>query len=248
MKWAVVVFPGSNCDRDAYRAVAEVLGDEAVYVRHDATSLAGADAVILPGGFSYGDYLRPGALARFAPVMEAVRGFAAAGGPVIGICNGFQILCEAGLLPGVLVRNAGQRFRCQPVYLRVENPHTPFTGRFQRGQVIRMPIAHGEGNYLAPRHVLDELEREGRIVFRYCDPSGQATEAANPNGSARNIAGITNARGNVVGLMPHPERAVEPYMTSTDGLAVFAAVRDWLGAGFSSPAAEDSATGGARRA
>lgn len=248
MKWAVAVFPGSNCDRDAYRAVADVLGDQAVYVRHDASSLLGADAVILPGGFSYGDYLRPGALARFAPVMEAVRSFAEAGGPVLGICNGFQILCEAGLLPGALVRNAGQRFRCQPVCLRVENSHTPFTGRFHAGQVIRMPIAHGEGNYFAPPEVLDELEQQGRIVFRYCDPDGRATPAANPNGSARNIAGICNARGNVVGLMPHPERAVEPFMVSTDGLALLAAVRDWLQATSTSPPDGNSATGGVQGA
>ncbi|HEY8418556.1 MAG TPA: phosphoribosylformylglycinamidine synthase subunit PurQ [Limnochordales bacterium] len=245
MKCAVVVFPGSNCDRDTYRAVAEVLGERAVYVRHDATSFD-ADVVFLPGGFSYGDYLRAGALARFAPVMEAVRRFAAEGGPVLGICNGFQILCEAGLLPGVLTRNAGRRFLCRPVHLRVENTGTPFTGRYQPGQVIRLPIAHGEGNYFAPAPVLEELEREGRIVFRYCDPAGQVTVAANPNGSAANIAGICNAAGNVVGLMPHPERAVEPYMTSSDGLAMFAAVRDWVAARSAGRMALAGSAGGAR--
>lgn len=252
MKCAVIVFPGSNCDRDAHRAVAEVLGERAVYVRHDATNLQDADLVLLPGGFSYGDYLRAGALARFAPVMEAVRRFAAAGGPVLGICNGFQILCEAGLLPGALVRNRDRRFVCRPVHLVVENTETPFTSRYAPGQVIRLPIAHGEGCYVAPGEVLDELERTRRVVFRYCHPSGSVTAEANPNGSARNIAGIVNEAGNVLGLMPHPERAVEAYMTSTDGLAMFAAVRDWLAGPGARAVSRDQAaagatTGGARR-
>ncbi|MBO8141646.1 MAG: phosphoribosylformylglycinamidine synthase subunit PurQ [Firmicutes bacterium] len=228
MKCAVVVFPGSNCDRDAHRAVVDGLGEQAVCVRHDANDLGDVDMVILPGGFSYGDYLRPGAIARFAPVMEAVAAFAGEGGPVLGICNGFQILCEVGLLPGVLRPNAAQRFVCRPVHLRVENAGTPFTGRFRPGQVIRLPIAHGQGNYFAPVEVLEELEREGRIVFRYCDERGNVTSGANPNGSVRSIAGICNRRGNVLGLMPHPERAVERYMTSTDGLELFRSVRDWL--------------------
>lgn len=228
MRIAIVTFPGANCDGDCYGAVEEALGAEAVYVWHKETELGGADAVILPGGFSYGDYLRPGAIARFSPIMGAVRRFAAEGGPVLGICNGFQVLCEAGLLPGALVRNRSLKFRAMDVYLRVENAATPYTTRYREGQVLRMPIAHGDGNYVADEATLDRLEQERRIVFRYVDANGDATDAANPNGSARNIAGIVNEGGNVLGMMPHPERAVEALLGSTDGLPLFESLVDHL--------------------
>jgi phosphoribosylformylglycinamidine synthase len=222
--FAVVVFPGSNCDHDAYHAVKHVLGQQARFVWHKEPSLAGADVVILPGGFSYGDYLRTGAIARFSPVMAAVRDFAAAGGPVLGICNGFQILTECGMLPGALLRNRDLTFHCEFVGIRVERTDTPFTSLCTPGQVLRVPIAHGEGNYFADPDVLDTLERTGRVVFRYASPSGELTDAANPNGSARNIAGICNEARNVVGLMPHPERACEPAIGSGDGLVIFESV------------------------
>ncbi len=228
MRIAIVTFPGANCDGDCYGAVEEALGAEAVYVWHKETELGGADAVILPGGFSYGDYLRPGAIARFSPIMGAVRRFAAEGGPVLGICNGFQVLCEAGLLPGALVRNRSLKFRAMDVYLRVENAATPYTTRYREGQVLRMPIAHGDGNYVADEATLDRLEQGRRIVFRYVDANGDATDAANPNGSARNIAGIVNEGGNVLGMMPHPERAVEALLGSTDGLPLFESLVDHL--------------------
>jgi phosphoribosylformylglycinamidine synthase subunit PurQ / glutaminase len=221
MKFGVVTFPGSNCDYDCYKAVREVLGAEAVFLWHREHDLQGVDAIFLPGGFSYGDYLRPGAIARMSPIMREVTAFAEQGGPVAGICNGFQILCEAGLLPGALIRNPSLKFRSRPVYLRVERAVAPFTSEYEEGQVLRVPIAHGEGCYVADDEVLDELERAGRVLFRYTDAAGEATAAANPNGSARNIAGIVNERGNVLGMMPHPERAVDALLGSTDGEALF---------------------------
>jgi phosphoribosylformylglycinamidine synthase len=231
VKVAVVVFPGSNCDHDAYYAVRHVLGQQADFVWHKDTSLGGADAVILPGGFSYGDYLRTGAIARFSPIMQAVSAFAAEGGPVIGICNGFQVLLEAGLLPGAMLRNRSVRFRCEFVHVRVEHTDTPFTTACRSGQVLKMPIAHGEGNYFAEPDVLAELERERRVIFRYVTPSGEVSDAANPNGSVQNIAGICSQRRNVVGLMPHPERACESVLGSADGLAVFTSMVDSIAAG-----------------
>src|SRR5690606_1750106 len=228
MRIAIVTFPGSNCDYDCYRAVKDVLGVEATYVWHRETDLGGADVVILPGGFSYGDYLRAGAIARFSPIMGAIQRFAAEGGLVLGICNGFQVLCEAGLLPGALIRNRSLKFRSMDVYLRVENAMTPFTTRYREGQRLRIPIAHGEGSYIADEATLDRLEAERRVVFRYVDAEGATTDAANPNGSARNIAGIVNEGGNVLGMMPHPERAVEALLGSTDGLPLFESVIDHL--------------------
>jgi phosphoribosylformylglycinamidine synthase subunit PurQ / glutaminase len=225
MKFAVVVFPGSNCDHDAYHAAKHVLGQDAEFVWHKDTSLGGADVVILPGGFAHGDYLRTGAIARFSPIMAAVKTFADAGNPVLGVCNGFQILLEAGLLPGAMLRNTGLKFICEHVSVRVEETDTPFTASCAKGQVLRIPINHGEGNYFAPDEVLDALERDRRVVFRYVDAvAGQPTQAANPNGAARNIAGICSERRNVVGMMPHPERACEPLLGSGDGLVLFESV------------------------
>ena len=224
MKFAVVVFPGSNCDHDAYHAAKHVLGQDAEFVWHKETSLNGADVVILPGGFSHGDYLRTGAIARFSPVMESVSAFAGAGGPVLGICNGFQVLLEAGLLPGAMLRNADLKFHCEHVTIRVEAIDTPFTQLCRQAQVLRIPIAHGEGNYFASPDVLAQLEEQRRIVFRYVNAAGEPTSDANPNGSARNIAGICSERRNVVGLMPHPERACEKTLGSADGLVLFESV------------------------
>jgi phosphoribosylformylglycinamidine synthase len=224
MKFAVVVFPGSNCDHDAYHAAKHVLGQHAEFVWHKEETLNGADVVILPGGFSHGDYLRTGAIARFSPVMDAVRAFAAAGGPVLGICNGFQILLEAGLLPGAMLRNADLKFHCEHVHVRVEAVDTPFTRLCAPGQVLSLPIAHGEGNYYAAPDVLRALDEEQRIVFRYTTPSGEITAEANPNGSLANVAGICSERRNVVGLMPHPERACERVLGSADGLVLFESV------------------------
>lgn len=221
MKFGIVVFPGTWSDGDCYHALAEVLGQDAEYVWHKERDLSRFDAVVLPGGFSYGDYLRCGAIARFSPVMESVEKFAAGGGLVIGICNGFQILCEAGLLPGVLMRNDHLQFRCQWVDLRTENADTPFTNLLEPGQTIRVPISHGEGNYQAEPETVDELERSGRVIFRYCTPGGEITREANPNGSINNIAGITNEAGNVLGMMPHPERAAESLLGGTDGALIF---------------------------
>ena len=215
MKVGVVVFPGSNCDHDAWYAVTHNLGQKAELVWHDSARLPGVDAVILPGGFSYGDYLRCGAIAKFSPVMGAVRKFAAEGGLVAGFCNGFQILTEAGLLPGALVRNRGLKFICKPVALRVETSDSPFTARYRQGQTVTLPIAHGEGCYIADESTLDRLEAENRVAFRYLD---------NPNGSLRDIAGILNEGRNVLGMMPHPERASDPLMGSTDGLALLQAM------------------------
>ncbi|HEU0055577.1 MAG TPA: phosphoribosylformylglycinamidine synthase subunit PurQ [Longimicrobium sp.] len=221
MKFGVVTFPGSNCDYDCYKAVREQLGAEAVFLWHKEHDLRGVDAVFLPGGFSYGDYLRAGAIASQSPILREVKAFAADGGLVAGICNGFQILCEAGLLPGALIRNRSLKFRSRAVRLRVENVETPFTSEYEKGQLLQIPIAHGEGCYFAEEAVLDELERAGQVVFRYVDADGREAEDANPNGSARNIAGIVNAAGNVLGMMPHPERAVEALLGSTDGLPMF---------------------------
>jgi len=224
VRFAIVRFPGTWSDRDTQYALRDVLGQEAEIVWHRETSLEGFDAVVLPGGFSYGDYLRPGAIARFSPVMEAVARFAAEGKPVIGICNGFQILCESGLLPGALIRNDSLEFRCEWVYLRREGRPTPWTAKIPEGAVLRLPISHGEGNYQADEETLNLLEREGRIVFRYCDAEGTITQAANPNGSARNIAGIVNERGNVLGMMPHPERAADPLLGGDDGNLIWKSV------------------------
>jgi phosphoribosylformylglycinamidine synthase len=224
MKFAVVVFPGSNCDHDAHYAVEHVLGQEAELVWHKDTSLRGADAVILPGGFAHGDYLRTGAIARFSPIMAEVQTFAAAGGPVLGICNGFQVLLEAGLLPGAMLRNNVLQFRCEHVYVRVEQTDTPFTAACSQGQVLRIPIAHGEGNYYAEPHVIDRLEKNRQVIFRYATATGEATADANPNGSVNNIAGLCNEQRNIVGLMPHPERACELSVGSADGLVLFESV------------------------
>ena len=212
MKFGVIVFPGSNCDHDALYAVSANLGQKAEFIWHDSGDLGDADAVILPGGFAYGDYLRCGAIAKFSRVMQAVRRFAADGGQVLGICNGFQVLVEAGMLPGALIRNRSLKFSCRDVHLRTETTRSPFTCASFKGEILRMPIAHGEGCYFADEHTLDELEAEDRVTFRYLD---------NPNGSLRDIAGILNRERNVMGMMPHPERATEPLMGSSDGLIVF---------------------------
>ena len=219
MKWGVVVFPGSNCNQDCVDVLKDVLRQPVTTLWHQETSLRGVDAVVLPGGFSYGDYLRTGAIARFSPIMKAVSRFAHDGGLVIGICNGFQILLEAGLLPGAMLRNVGLRFICKFVTLRVERTDTPFTNRFQQGQVVRMPIAHNEGRYTADAKTLRAVKEQ--VVFRYCDEDGQLTDEANPNGSMDCIAGLTNAAGNVMGMMPHPERSSEPALGSSDGRLIF---------------------------
>jgi len=221
MKFGVVVLPGSNCDHDAVHVARDVLGAEVEVLWHKETDLRGADCVIVPGGFAYGDYLRAGALAKFAPVMEPIRRHAAAGGMVFGICNGFQVLTEAGLLPGALMRNEHLRFLGRDVFLRVEETDTPFTCELERGAVLRMPIAHGEGNYFADDAVLDELERNRQVIFRYCDAEGRLTGESNPNGSARSIAGICDAGRNVLGMMPHPERCAEALLGNTDGFGIF---------------------------
>ena len=224
MRWAVVRFPGSNCDQDAFHVLRNVLAQEVDYVWHKDVSLGGAEAIVLPGGFSYGDYLRTGAIARFSPIMAAVKEAAGAGKTVIGICNGFQILCEAGLLPGVLIRNNSLHFRCETVPIRVQNAETRFTCDLKAGQVLHLPIAHGEGNYVADEKTLDELFANKQVLFTYADAAGNTTAAGNPNGSARNIAGITNRAGNVLGLMPHPERASETILGSADGLGIFTSI------------------------
>jgi phosphoribosylformylglycinamidine synthase I len=224
MKFGVVTFPGSNGDYDSYTAAKFALGAETVFLWHKSESLENCDVIILPGGFSYGDYLRCGAIARFSPVMEAVKDYAAAGGLVIGICNGFQILLEAGLLPGAMLRNTVMRFICRFVDVRVDNNRTPFTGAAEVGQVLHVPIAHGEGNYVADEATLNELEKQGRVVLRYCEPGGEVTPEACPNGSTRNIAGICNEGFNVFGLMPHPERCSETILGSTDGLFIWNSV------------------------
>ena len=231
MKFSIVVFPGSNCDHDCYHVFKHVLGCEAEYVWHHETNLKSPDAVILPGGFAYGDYLRSGAMARFSPVMGPIAEFAARGGPVLGICNGFQVLCEARLLPGALRVNKTLRYLCQDVNLRCENDGTPWTSALGKGEIIRMPIGHGEGNYTAPPEELDRLNRENRVVFRYVETDGSTSDASNPNGSDDAIAGICNEAGNVVGLMPHPDRCSEAIVGNAAGLAMFRSCIDWLTAG-----------------
>jgi phosphoribosylformylglycinamidine synthase subunit PurQ / glutaminase len=221
MKFGVIIFPGSNCDHDAFWTIQQVVKQPVTFLWHESHDLENCDAVIIPGGFAYGDYLRTGAIAMFSPVMESVRKFAAGDGLVLGICNGFQILCEAGLLPGALMRNVGLKFVCKPVHVRVENSETPFTNCCQRGEVLTIPIAHMDGNYFCDPPVLDQLRRENRIVFRYSSASGEVTPAANPNGSVDNIAGICSPGGNIVGMMPHPERSAELELGCTDGLKVF---------------------------
>ena len=221
MKFGVVVFPGSNCDHDAYHVVSKHVGQPVDFIWHQQTDLSGFDAVIVPGGFSYGDYLRAGALARFSPVMKAIKEFAAEGKFVFGICNGFQILCEAGLLPGALMRNAGLHFICKHVNLKLENPNTPFTSEVDPEKILSIPIAHAEGNYTCDDETFHSLEENGQIIFRYCEPDGQITNSSNPNGARSNIAGICNLDRNVLGMMPHPERACEEALGSNDGRDIF---------------------------
>ena len=228
MKFAVVVFPGSNCDHDAHYAAEHVLHQQAEFIWHKETSLNGADAVILPGGFAHGDYLRTGAIARFSPIMAEVQRFAEAGGPVLGICNGFQILLEAGMLPGAMLRNRTVQFHCEHVLIKVEQTDTPFTVACRPGQVLRIPIAHGEGNYYAEPDVIARLEKNRQVIFRYTNEQGISTDASNPNGAAANIAGLCNEQRNVVGLMPHPERACELALGSSDGLVLFESVIDYV--------------------
>jgi phosphoribosylformylglycinamidine synthase len=221
MKFGVIVFPGSNCDHDAYHVISKHVGQPVSFIWHRETDLSEYDALIIPGGFSYGDYLRVGALASFSPVMSSVKEFAARGGLVLGICNGFQILCESGLLPGALIRNRDLHFVCQHVRVRVENADTPFTNELRRSQILSMPVAHADGNYVCDDETLEELQREDRIIFRYCDAEGRTTPEANPNGARDSIAGISNRERNVVGLMPHPERACEDLLGSSDGRGLF---------------------------
>lgn len=226
MKFGVVVFPGSNCDHDVYHVIRHVMEESVVYLWHKDTDLQNVDAVILPGGFSYGDYLRAGAIARFSPIMKEVVNFANDGGLVLGICNGFQVLTEVGLLPGALTSNDHTKFVCKTVHLRIENVDTPFTAEYEQDQVIALPVAHAEGRYYADIETLNLLQQENRIIFRYSDPAGNPTEESNPNGSLENIAGICNKEGNVLGMMPHPERACENILGLTDGLAMFRSLID----------------------
>jgi len=226
--FAVVVFPGSNCDHDCYHVLKHVLGRKCEFVWHQEKRLEGFDCVILPGGFSYGDYLRTGAIARFSPVMKAVEEFAFSGGLVLGICNGFQILVESGLLPGALMRNSTLKFICRWVHIRVENNETPFTNLLEMGDVLTIPIAHNEGNYFATPEDLKKLNRNSQVVFRYCNEKGEITQEANPNGSIENIAGICNPRGNVLGMMPHPERCSEKILGKEDGRPIFESIISWL--------------------
>jgi phosphoribosylformylglycinamidine synthase len=230
VKFGIIVFPGSNCDHDAYHVISKHVGQPVDFLWHRETNLNSYDALIIPGGFSYGDYLRAGALARFSPVMEAVKKFAASGRFVLGICNGFQILCEAGLLPGALIRNRDLHFICEHLCVRVESSDTPFTNELKAKAVLRIPIAHAEGNYVCDDATLAELQREDRIIFRYCDPQGNVTPEANPNGSRDNIAGICNSSRNVLGLMPHPERACEDLLGSIDGRDIFRSLAATLAA------------------
>jgi phosphoribosylformylglycinamidine synthase len=230
MKFGVIVFPGSNCDHDAYHVLSKHVGQPVDFIWHKETDLSGYDAIIVPGGFSYGDYLRAGALARFSPVMKAVKDFAAEGKFVFGICNGFQILCEAGLLPGALIRNSGLHFICKHVDISVENAETPFTSELDSGEVLSIPIAHAEGNYVSDDDTFSSLEENGQIVFRYCDKDGSATDEANPNGSRSGIAGICNLDRNVLGMMPHPERACEEMLGSNDGREIFRSLTNSIAA------------------
>ena len=229
MKFGVLVFPGSNCDHDAYHVIAEIAHQPVTFLWHDSSDLENCDAILVPGGFAYGDYLRTGAIARFSPVMQSVKKFAANGGLVLGICNGFQILCEAGLLPGALMRNAGLKYICKQVHLRTETTDSPFTNQLKPGQVVQIPIGHMEGNYFCDQETLAILKRDDRIVFRYCDGDGAITSAANPNGSLENIAGILNEGRNVLGMMPHPDRSSERLLGSADGLLVFQSLVSALG-------------------
>ncbi len=221
MKFGVIIFPGSNCDHDSYHAAITSTGQHATFLWHESHNLENCDAIIVPGGFAYGDYLRTGAIAKFAPIMQEVGKFAASGGLVIGICNGFQILCEAGLLPGALLRNVGLKYVCKQVHLRVENTDTPFTNSCRQGEVLQIPIGHMEGNYYCDPKTLDGLQRQNRIVFRYATPQGEITAEANPNGSLDNIAGICSQSRNVLGMMPHPDRSSELLLGSADGARIF---------------------------
>lgn len=224
MKFGVLVFPGSNCDHDTHYALGEVLGCPVAYLWHESHDLEGCDAILVPGGFAYGDYLRTGAIARFAPIMQAVRRFSDSGGLVMGICNGFQILCESGLLPGALMRNAGQRYICRHLHLRAETNDSPFTSVLTPGQILQMPIGHMEGNYFCDADTLAQLKRQDRIAFRYCTVDGEVSPKANPNGSLENIAGILSEGRNVLGMMPHPDRSSELMLGSADGLLLFQSV------------------------
>lgn len=228
MRFGIVVFPGSNCDQDCFHVLREVLGVETVYLWHAERDLKDCDCIVLPGGFSYGDYLRAGAIAAYAPIMLSIREFAEQGGLVLGICNGFQILVEAGLLPGVLLPNISGHFICRWVYLRVENNQTPFTRMYSQGEVVRMPIAHQQGNFFVPHSVFKELEQKNLIAFRYCNARGEVSLEANPNGSVGNIAGVLSPSGNVLGMMPHPERCAESILGSEDGKRVFQSIIQWL--------------------
>jgi phosphoribosylformylglycinamidine synthase len=230
MKFGVLVFPGSNCDHDTHHVLGAVLGQPVTYLWHESHSLENCDAILVPGGFAYGDYLRTGAIARFAPIMQSVTRFARSGGLVMGICNGFQILCEAGLLPGALMRNANQRYICRQLHLRAETPNSPFTGGLTQGQILRMPIGHMEGNYFCDAATLATLQRDDRIAFRYAAPTGDITPEANPNGSLANIAGILSEGRNVLGMMPHPDRSSEALLGSTDGLLLFRSLARTLAA------------------
>jgi phosphoribosylformylglycinamidine synthase len=230
MKFGVLVFPGSNCDHDTYHVIAELAHQPVTFLWHDSPDLQGCDAILIPGGFAYGDYLRTGAIAHFSPVMQSVKKFAAEGGPVLGICNGFQILCESGLLPGALLRNAGLKYICKQVYLRAETVNSPFTHTLTKGEVLKIPIGHMEGNYFCDEATLDALRGDDRIVFRYSTPEGEITAEANPNGSLDNIAGILNAGRNVLGMMPHPDRSSEAMLGSADGWKIFSSLLETLAA------------------
>jgi phosphoribosylformylglycinamidine synthase I len=224
MKFGIIIFPGSNCDQDSYHAAITSTGEQAAFLWHESHDLQNSDAIVVPGGFAYGDYMRTGAIAKFAPIMREVEKFAASGGLVIGICNGFQILCEAGLLPGALLRNAGLKYICKQVHLRVENTDTPFTNNLKKGEVLQIPIGHMEGNYFCDAATLDTLQRQDRVIFRYATPEGQITGEANPNGSLDNIAGICSEGRNVLGMMPHPDRSSEAILGSADGAKIFKAM------------------------
>ena len=224
MRFGILVFPGSNCDHDCYHVLKHLLGQPTEFLWHKQTDLNGFDVIIIPGGFSYGDYLRTGAIAQYSPIMKTVRGFADSGGLVLGICNGFQILLEAGLLPGAMLRNRSLKFICRDVFLRVERSDSPFTSELRNGQVIRLPVAHADGNYYADPKTLRSLEENGQVIFRYCAPDGRITEESNPNGSVESIAGISNRAGNVIGLMPHPDRSSDAALGSTDGRTIFESI------------------------
>jgi len=227
-KFGIVVFPGSNCDHDCYHAIKHVFRQDCEFLWHHETDIEGFDCIVLPGGFSYGDYLRTGAIASLSPIMNSVKKFADEGNPVLGICNGFQVLVEAGLLPGALIRNSSLKFACKWVHLRVENSNNIFTGKLNKGDILRFPVAHGEGNYFCTQEELAALNKNSQIVFRYCSETGELTEEANPNGSIENIAGITNKAGNVLGMMPHPERCVEEILNGTQGRIIFESIICWL--------------------